>query len=44
MDNPEQLSVLDTRRTRRRQTKQKHSTICVEHHYARTNTNIGTKT
>ena len=25
--------------TRRTQTKQKHSTICVGHHYAQTNTN-----
>ena len=32
MDNPEKLD------TRRRQTKQKHNTICVGHHYAQTNT------
>jgi hypothetical protein len=44
MDNPEKLSALGTQRTRRRQTKQKHSTICVGHHYTRTNTNIVTKT
>jgi hypothetical protein len=44
MDNPEKLSVLGTQRTRRRQTKQKHSTICVGHHYTRTSTNIVTKT
>jgi len=25
--------------TRRRKTKQTHNTICVEHHYAQTNTN-----
>jgi len=25
--------------TRRRKTKQKHNTICVEHHYTQTNTN-----
>ena len=30
--------------TRRRKTKQKHSTICVGHHYARTNTNNVNKT
>jgi hypothetical protein len=28
MDNPEKMA------TRRRQTKQKHNTICVGHHYA----------
>ena len=28
--------------TRRRQTKQKHNTICVGHHYAQTNTNTNT--
>ena len=27
------------RYTRRRQTKQKHNTICVGHHYAQTDTN-----
>ena len=32
MDNPDKL-------TRRRKTKQKHSTICVEHHYAQAYTN-----
>ena len=30
--------------TRRRQTKQKHNTICVKHHYAQTNTNNVYKT
>ena len=30
--------------TRRRQTKQKHNTICVGHHYAQTNTNNVNKT
>ena len=30
--------------TRRRKTKQKHSTICVGHHYTRTNTNNVNKT
>jgi hypothetical protein len=33
MDNPEKLA------TRQRKTKQKHNTICVEHHYAQKNTN-----
>ena len=33
MDNPEKMA------TRRRQTKQKHNTICVGHHYAQTNAN-----
>jgi len=33
MDNPEKLA------TRRRQTKQKRNTICVEHHYTQANTN-----
>jgi hypothetical protein len=39
MDNPEKLATYVTKDTRRRQTKQKHNTICVEHHYAQTNTN-----
>jgi len=30
--------------TRRKQTKQKHNTICVGHHYAQTNTNNVNKT
>jgi len=30
--------------TRRRQTKQKHNTICVGHHYTQTNTNDVNKT
>jgi hypothetical protein len=38
MDNPEKLA------TRRRKTKQKHSTICVGHHYAQTITNNVNKT
>jgi len=33
MDNPEKLT------TRRRNTKQKHNTICVGHHYEQTITN-----
>jgi hypothetical protein len=35
MNNPEKLATQDTRR---RQTKQKHNTLCVGHHYAQTNT------
>jgi len=30
--------------TRRRNTNQKHNTICVGHHYAQTNTNNSNKT
>ena len=30
--------------TRRRQTKQKHNTVCVGHHYMQTNTNNVNKT
>ena len=30
--------------TRGRQEKQKHNTICVEHHYTQTNTNNANKT
>ena len=37
-DNPEKLA------TRQRQTKQKHNTICVGHHYTQTNTNNVNKT
>jgi hypothetical protein len=33
MDKPEKLA------TRRKQIKQKHNTICVEHHYLQANTN-----
>ena len=36
MDNSEKL--FNTEYTRRRQTKQKHNTICVGHHYTQTNT------
>ena len=35
MDNPGQHGA----NTRRIKPKQKHNTICVEHHYAQTNTN-----
>jgi len=38
MDNPEKQA------TRRRQTKQKHNTICFRHHYMQTNTNKVNKT
>jgi hypothetical protein len=38
MDNPEKLA------TRQRQTKQKHNTICVGHHYPQANTNNVNKT
>jgi hypothetical protein len=34
MDNPEKLATLGTSDTRRRQTKQKHITICVVYHHA----------
>ena len=38
IENPEKLA------TRRRKTKQKHHTTCVEHHYMQTNTNNVNKT
>ena len=38
MDKPEKLA------TRRKQIKQKHNTICVEHHYSQANTNNVNKT
>jgi hypothetical protein len=34
MDNPEKLATFGTQHTRRRQTTQKHNTLCVGHHYA----------
>ena len=44
MDNPQKLATLSTQNTERKQTKQKHNTICVEHHYPQTNTNNVNKT
>ena len=44
MDNLEKLATLGTQDTRRRLTKQKHNTICVEHRYTQTNTNNVNKT
>jgi hypothetical protein len=38
MDNPKKLATWGTQETGRRQTKQKHNTICVGHHYTQTNT------
>jgi len=44
MDNPDKLATFGTHDTRWRQTKQKHSTIYVGHHYTQTNTNNVNKT
>ena len=44
MDNPDKLARYGTQDTIRRQTKQKHNTVCVEQHYAQTNTNNVNKT
>jgi hypothetical protein len=35
----EKLATLGAQDTKSRQTKQKHNTICVGHHYTQTNTN-----
>jgi len=42
MDNPEKLDTEGY--SRRGQTKRKHNTICVGHHYTQTNTNNVNKT
>jgi hypothetical protein len=42
MNNPEKTGTIEY--TRRRQTKQKHNTICVGHHYMQANTNNVNKT
>jgi hypothetical protein len=42
MDNPEKTGTIG--HTRWRQTKQKHNTICVGHHYTQANTNNVNKT
>ena len=39
IDNPEKLATFGTQDTRRRQAKQKHTTIRVGHHYTQANTN-----
>jgi len=39
MDNPEKLATLDTQYTTRRQTKQKHNTMCTFHHCRQAHTN-----
>jgi hypothetical protein len=44
MNNSEKLTTLGTQYTKRRQTKQKHNTIRVGHHYTQTNTNNINKT
>jgi len=44
MDNPEKLGAEGTQYARRRQTKQKHNTVCVGYHYTQTNTTNVNKT
>jgi hypothetical protein len=44
MNKSEKRATLSTQDVRRRQTKQKHNTICVGHHYAQINTNNVNKT
>jgi hypothetical protein len=41
MDNPDTLATLGTQDEEK---KQKHNRICVEHHYAQTNSNTVNKT
>ena len=43
-ENPKKIAPMDAQDMGRRQTKQKHDTICVEHHYTQTNTNNVNKT
>jgi len=40
MDNPEYMTSLGTQNTRRRQTKQKHNTICVRPLYTNKHNNV----
>jgi hypothetical protein len=40
MENPEKVATLGRQDTRRRQTKQKHNTMCAGHHYAQDTNNI----
>ena len=42
MDNPEKLATQGTQYNKK--TKEKHNTICVEHHFVQTNTNDVNKT
>ena len=44
MENQEKLAAVGTQDKGQRYTKQKHNTICVEHHYAQTCTNNVNKT
>jgi len=44
MNNPETLAAYGTQNTRRRQTKQRHNTICVGHQYEEAKTNNINKT
>ena len=43
MDQPEKRATYGTQDTRRIQTKQKHNTICVGHHYSQAKTNNVTR-
>ena len=44
MDNPEETSNIGTQDSRRKQTKRKHNTVCVGHHYSQASTNNVNKT